>query len=218
MARKYLTRQSNDSEIVQALHPLIQRLPRGARVLDVGCGPGVPFTRMFCDRFDVVGIDLARAQLQLARQCIPQAQLLCQDMTHPAFRDGTFDVICSFFAIFHVPRDAHQRLLLDFHRLLRRSGSLLLCLGGTDLASAEEDDFFGMPMYWSHFDADTNAALITECGFHILWSRMVTDPLCQEARHLLVFARKALAPVSITKELRKEFKNLKEEKIVGLTL
>lgn len=39
------------------------------------------------------------------------------------------DVICSYYAIIHIPRQEHRPLLVNFHRMLKPGGFGLLCLG-----------------------------------------------------------------------------------------
>ena len=43
---------------------LLRRLPDGSTIVDLGCGPGEPATRMLARRHRVVGVDLSRVQLK----------------------------------------------------------------------------------------------------------------------------------------------------------
>ena len=44
-----------------------------ARVLDLGCGAGVPATKLLTDRnFDVLGVDISAVQIARARQLVPE--------------------------------------------------------------------------------------------------------------------------------------------------
>ena len=53
---------------------LAERLTPGAKVLDLGCGAGVPATKLLADRdFDVLGIDISAVQIQRARRLVPSA-------------------------------------------------------------------------------------------------------------------------------------------------
>jgi SAM-dependent methyltransferase len=42
---------------------LLRRLPAGSTVVDLGCGPGEPATRLLTRRHRVVGVDLSEVQL-----------------------------------------------------------------------------------------------------------------------------------------------------------
>jgi len=190
ISNAYLATRSVDSEDVRLLDELVQRLPRGALVLDAGCGAGVPVTRILSQYFQVVGVDFAEVQIQLARQLIPQVQFVCQDITALTFPDATFDAICSYYAIIHIPRQAHEALLQQFFRLLKPSGLALLCLGADDLEDDIVDDYLGVRMYWSHYDVETNLDLLVACGFEPIWSRVVEDATSPGPGHLFVLIQK----------------------------
>ena len=50
---------------------LLVRLPRGARVIELGCGGGTPETKLLAERFRLTGVDLSPAQLARARTRVP---------------------------------------------------------------------------------------------------------------------------------------------------
>ena len=193
IAANYLATRSANSEDVRLLDELIQRLPRGARVLDAGCGAGVPVTRILSQYFQVVGADFADAQIQLARKLVPKAQFICEDITKLNFPEATFDAICSYYAIIHIPRKEHKRLLSHFYWLLKPSGLALLCLGAEDLENDIVEDYLGARMYWNHYDAKTNLRLLNTCGFELLWSKIVADATSPGSGHLFVLVRKKQA-------------------------
>jgi SAM-dependent methyltransferase len=75
-------------------------LAAGQRVLEVGCGTGV-FLRLAADvGAEVVGVDSSEALLELARQRVPEADLLLGDMESLTFDDGSFDLVAGFNAFF----------------------------------------------------------------------------------------------------------------------
>ena len=190
MASEYLETRKEDSEDVQLLLELVSRLPKGAKVLDAGCGAGVPVARFLSRFFEVTGVDFSEEQIRLASKLVPQACFLCQDMTEMSFPASCFHAICSYYAIIHIPREEHRQLFQDFHRMLRPGGLALVCLGAGDVAGGIEEDYFGAQMYWSHYDAETNMKLFRECGFQVIWSRVVVDSTDPVAAHLFVLAQK----------------------------
>ena len=187
----YTAGRQLDNEHLAMLNDLVSRLSRDARVLDAGCGAGVPVTRWLSERVQVTGVDISDAQITAARRAVPQVEFICADMTQMDFLDESFDAICSLHSVIHIPREEHRPLLRTFHRMLKPEGLMLLCMGSGDWPG-EVEEFFGAPMYWSHYDAETNLALTQECGFGIAWSRMVTDGLDPEAAsaHLFILAQK----------------------------
>src|SRR5438552_477120 len=111
IAGRYLAERTADSEDVRLLGDFIELLAPHAKVLDAGCGAGIPISKILAEHFTVTGVDFSEAQIELARKNIPNAKFICEDMTKLDFPDDTFDGICSYYAIIHIPREEHQALL-----------------------------------------------------------------------------------------------------------
>jgi len=190
IANRYLSERTRDSQDVLLLSELMERLPANARVLDAGCGAGIPISQMLSERFQVTGVDFSEAQIELAKKNLPNAQFLCQDMTRLDFPEATFDGITSYYAIIHIPRQEHQALLASFYRMLKPGGFALLCLGAEHLVDDIDEDYLGARMYWSHYDTDTYLKMLKDCGFSILWSKHVEDESCEGSGHLFVLVQK----------------------------
>lgn len=192
IAAKYLAaRNESHPNDVELLQELIQRLPQGAKVLDAGCGSGIPATRILSQSFDVIGVDFSEEQIRLARRLVPEAEFICQDITELDFPDESFDAICSYYTIIHIPREEHRSLLQSFYRMLKASGLVLLCMGAGDLPEDIDEDWLGTRLYWSHFNAETNLKMMADCGFQIIWSKIVTEqPVFGGGEHLFVLAQK----------------------------
>jgi ubiquinone/menaquinone biosynthesis C-methylase UbiE len=191
IANRYLEERTRDSEDILLLNELIRRLPNGAEVLDAGCGAGVPVAQILDQNFQVTGIDFSEAQIELSRKHVPNARFICQDMTKLDFPNETFDAICSYYAIIHIPREEHKSLFANFHRMLKDRGFALLCLGAESILEDIDENFLGARMFWSHFDGETYLRMLKEAGFSIIWSRRVKDSTCEGAAHLFVLAQKA---------------------------
>jgi ubiquinone/menaquinone biosynthesis C-methylase UbiE len=190
IADRYLATRTRDSEDVRLLDELMTRLPKGAKVLDAGCGAGSPVSQILSKSFEVTGIDFSESQIELARKNVPQGQFMCQDMTKLDFPENTFDGICSYYAIIHIPREEHQALLENFQRILKPGGLALLCLGAENLIDDIDEDFLGTRMYWSHYDSETYLNMLKECGFSIIWSKRVADETCEGAGHSFTLVQK----------------------------
>ena len=184
------TKDPAGSEDVRLLEDLRLRLPAGATVLDAGCGAGVPVTRILSESFEVTGVDFSDAQLERARRLVPQARFLRADLTSLDLPDRSFDGIVSYYAVIHIPREEHPRVLRNFHRMLKPSGVLLACLGEDD-EPGHVDDYYGTPMFWSHYDRETNLRMLRECVFSTVWAKTVVDPIWPGATHLFALGERA---------------------------
>jgi SAM-dependent methyltransferase len=190
IAGRYLAERTRESEDVRLLNDFIKRLPKNAKVLDAGCGAGVPISQMLSKYFQVTGVDFSEVQVELAKKHVPNATFLCLDMTKLDFPEYSFDGIVSYYAIIHIPREEHQPLLTNFYRMLKPGGFALLCLGAEHLIDDLDENYLGTRMYWSHYDSQTYLKILKECGFSIAWSKYVADESCEGAGHLFVLAQK----------------------------
>lgn len=72
----------------------------GQRVLDVGCGSGV-FLRLAAERGAVpFGLDASQALLEIARERVPDAELVAGEMERLPYDDDTFDLVTGFNSFF----------------------------------------------------------------------------------------------------------------------
>jgi ubiquinone/menaquinone biosynthesis C-methylase UbiE len=189
IADQYLEKRIKKSTDIAMLDDFAQYLHVNAKVLDAGCGAGFPVAKILSERFQVTGVDFSEKQIELAKKNVPNATFICQDMTKLDFPSQSFDGICSFYAIIHIPREEHHALLENFYRMLKPDGVVLLCLGAEDVLEDIEEDFHGNRMYWSHFDSATYLSMLPEIGFDILLSKVVPDEN-YSGKHLFVLVRK----------------------------
>ena len=112
----------------ELLRRLVQRLPPGARVLDVGCGPGVELARLRAAGLEAYGVDLSRRVLRAARGRAGD-RVVQGDVLRLPFADGTLDGAWSLHALLHVADLG--RALAEVARVLRPGApaALTLALG-----------------------------------------------------------------------------------------
>jgi cyclopropane fatty-acyl-phospholipid synthase-like methyltransferase len=129
------------------LRKLLDQLARESLVVDLGCGPGEPVTRLITDDHRAVAIDASRVQLELAHIAAPKAMLVQADMTRCALRPGSVDAVASFYAIGHVAARDHAPLFATVADWLRPGG---LFLTTAPVANEEtfDPDWLGVPMFF----------------------------------------------------------------------
>lgn len=190
IADRYLAERTTDSPDVHLLHDFMELLAPKSKVLDAGCGAGIPIAKMLAKQFDVIGVDFSEAQVALAKKNVPNADFVCADMTQLDFPDESLDGICSYYAIIHIPREEHEGLIENFYKMLKTGGIALLCLGAQDLVDDVDEDYLGTRMYWSHFDSGTYLKMLEQSGFTTIWAKRVEDSTCEGAGHLFVLVQK----------------------------
>lgn len=173
------------------LQIILDSLPDGAAVLELGCGAGIPITRQLAERFAVTGVDISARQLGLARENVPAATFIAADMAALDCDPASFDAVCAFYALTHVPRDEHAPLLRKIAAWLRPGGLFVASFSYGGSAEEIEDDWLGAPMYFSGYDAETNRQLVRDAGLEIVSARPETDDeFGKPATFLWIVARK----------------------------
>jgi SAM-dependent methyltransferase len=152
---------------------LTSRLPEGARVLELGCGNGVPDTQLLAERFRVTGVDISPEQIKRARTAVPNARFLEADFTAPDFDPGTFEAVAAFYSFNHVPRELLAGLFGRIRSWLVPQGHFLVALGTGD-TEAWTGEWLGAPTFFSSFPPETNRRLLDEAGFERLLDELVT--------------------------------------------
>lgn len=155
------------------LNLLTARLDDGARVLDLGCGAGVPSTRRLAERFEVVGVDISPEQIRRARANVPAATFLCADISELEFAPASYDGVTALYSISHVPREQHAGLFARIARWLRPGGLLLATLGAED-GAGWVGEWLGATTFFSSHDADVNRELLRQAGLVLLADEVVT--------------------------------------------
>jgi hypothetical protein len=77
------------------------------------------------------------------------------------------------YSLMHVPRADHSALLAKIHGWLKPGGLFLASLshvGGPDRI----EEWLGVEMFFSGFDAETNRRLVADAGFDLLVDELVT--------------------------------------------
>ena len=152
---------------------LVSRLQNGARVLELGCGAGVPDTQRLAASFQVRGVDISAEQVRRARAAVPEAEFVQADFTALELEPESFEAVVSFYAFNHVPRELLAGTFARIRRWLVPGGLLMTALGTSD-TEGWTGDWLGAPTFFSSFPPETNTRLVREAGFEILRDELVT--------------------------------------------
>jgi SAM-dependent methyltransferase len=169
---------------------LASRLSDGARVLELGCGAGVPDTLALAERFRVTGVDISEEQIARARANVPEASFVEADFTSLDFDDGSFDAVAAFYSFNHVPRDLLAPLFARIHSWLVPGGLLLASFGTSDTESWV-GEWLGTTMFFSSFPPETTSRLLVEAGFEPLLDELgpMREPEGEVAFHWVLARR-----------------------------
>jgi ubiquinone/menaquinone biosynthesis C-methylase UbiE len=101
---------------------IVAPLAQGRRVLEVGCGTGLILERIARHASLARGIDLSPGMLRTARA--RGLDVVLASATSLPFADASFDLVCSFKVLAHVPDI--QKALSEASRVTRPGGHMIL--------------------------------------------------------------------------------------------
>jgi cyclopropane fatty-acyl-phospholipid synthase-like methyltransferase len=180
-ARDRLSWRSN-----KHLQQLMNLLPKGAELLDLGCGDGIPVAELLIKKgFLVTGIDISEVQIQRAKKNCPRASFICQDMATLENGEFNVDALIALYSVFHLPRKSHLSFLKKINSFLEIGGLALVSMGDSDFEGFH--DFYGTKMWSSHYGLEKNRSLFKVAGFEIIFEDL--DKRARE-RHQIILAKK----------------------------
>ena len=149
-------------------------IERGERVVELGCGTGVPVGRLLSERYGYTGVDASAEMLGKARATLPHATLMHADMSTVEFPTQSIGAVISFYAISHLAREHHAQLFGSIASWLRADGVFVGNLSSHDDPESVEASWLEAgPMRWSGFDATANEQLLADVGLRIVESDII---------------------------------------------
>lgn len=147
---------------------LIDELSPGARVLDLGCGSGLPTAIQLAEAgLEVVGTDESGRMLDLARARVPDATFLQRDLRDLGEELGHFDGVVSFFSLLMLPRADIATVLGSVRERLVPGGRLAISMvyGDFDFFPIS---FLGVGTNVSAYPTDDLVQVVLDCGFDVV--------------------------------------------------
>lgn len=151
-----------------------------ARVLELGCGAGVPCTLKLAQTVgQLVATDISSAQLDLARKHFQEAGISiddgngkCEfreaDMLTLSFPNASFDAICAFYSFIQLSTPGQLLMLQRSFQWLRPGGYILLNVTTNPSEGAVMEDWLGMKAFWAGSGTQATLSEMSDIGFGIV--------------------------------------------------
>ena len=186
---------------------LLTTLPPTSKILDLGCGTGIPTCKFLSENnFSVTGIDISFKMLSHVRLNAPLATFIEADIlsyqpssspSSPSSQEHPDAIVAYFSTIGHVTQNDIRRFFKKVHSLLTPSGIFIYAsvpLEGNEILIQWMDRIFPS----SSFTAENTLLEIEAAGFEILKHEVVKfrpnrGEESREETQIFVYARKRAA-------------------------
>lgn len=105
---------------------ILDGLPRGGRVLEIGAGIGRLLVEMEHDFDQLDGVDISSRMVELSADYLadhPKVKILLNDGETLPYHDESFDLVFSYVTFQHIPERRYvERYISEAHRVLKTGG------------------------------------------------------------------------------------------------
>lgn len=102
-----------------------QTLTKGSVVLDIGCGTGIPVTKILLDEgLTAYALDASPKMIEAFRQNFPNVPVACESVERSSFFNRSFDGIIAVGLIFLLPEETQRAVIPKMAAALNPGGRL----------------------------------------------------------------------------------------------
>lgn len=195
IAEEYSKRHFKQPKFEKPLEFFIGELPKKAKILDVGCGPGGESNFFVQNGFDGVGIDISDSILQIAKKNVPNAEFMNMNLLNLEFKENEFDGIWCCRTLIHIPKKETENALDGMKKVLKPGGILCACIVSsgdskeyiTNSTYTPSDKTGTVKLFFREYGDGELEGELKEAGFKIL---KIMKIQIERENHTFVFAKK----------------------------
>jgi len=186
-----------DDQFRKMFELFCKKLPKKAKVLDIGCGPGRLIKELSKRGFEVTGIDFSEKMLELARKKVPDAKYMEISMTDIEFQNE-FDGMISSFSMLCLDPENFKKTARKISNGLKKNGLFLLFLNEPHPKKEHDEkenytEIMGQKIYSRPYTEDEIRNIFNKCDMEILTAKRETitsDEYGEEYTLLLLMQKK----------------------------
>jgi ubiquinone/menaquinone biosynthesis C-methylase UbiE len=143
IARDYVKDHRLDTWDDDYIQYFVDALKKGAKVLDLGCGPGVDSAKLVNKGLQVDGFDLSDELLVIAKELNPDQTFTQGDMRKLPYSKDSFDGVFAKASLLHIPKKDIPSVLDEVWRVLKLNGTIHFALKAGDGENVITEDDYG---------------------------------------------------------------------------
>ncbi|MDY7093598.1 MAG: class I SAM-dependent methyltransferase [Acidobacteriota bacterium] len=158
---------ARDPEVgIPELADFARGLPPHARVLDLGCGNGIPISRFLLQEgFDVVALDSSLEMIERYRAAFPSVPARCGRIQDAHFAAESFDAVVAWGVLFHLSEDDQRAVVRQVSDWLKPGGQFFFTSG--DVQGSKQGEMNGVAFHYVSLGADGYRELLERSGMEL---------------------------------------------------
>lgn len=137
------------------------------KILDLGCGNGVPISQTLARMgFDVFGIDSSPEMISQFRTNVPHAHAQCATLQESDFFNAYFDAVVAWGVVFHLTAIDQARVISKVSHHLKYGGKFFFTAG--DEKGVTESTMNGVTFRYVSLGSAAYRSLLQENGFEMV--------------------------------------------------
>ncbi len=186
-AKNYADMWFNFRKVERLLDRFMEYLKGGSVILDVGSGSGRDVIYLNDHGFRSVGMDISKGQIRESVKRVNHDFIL-GDMRKIPVAGGTFGGLLSITSLLHIPGKENPKVILEFYRVLRKGGVLLITVHEGRGERFEKRPRYSEGDFFHKYHTEEEIRdLLKSAGFEIISLEITTD---KNKKYIEVFARK----------------------------
>ena len=160
-------------EEYKAMQPWLKQLPKGAKLVDGGCGLGDWVLKFSDEGYDTIGVDLSKKTIGFLNERFPNHQFLASDIRDLPFRSEEFHVYYSW-GVFEHFESGPSECLREAYRVLKPGGLMFITVPHDNLRQCIRGTFkrpltnkINQRFYQYRFSKSEIAVEVLNAGFEI---------------------------------------------------
>jgi len=151
------------------LDKFASRMRPSGRILDVGSAGGRDSGWFVSHGFQVEGIDISPALIEIAKRTVPGATFSVMDLANLQYPPESFDGIWCSCVLLHVPRAEAPSVVASLATRLRPSGILYILVKEGNSEGLEPDTRYGNSIkFSSYFEVNELHEMLEAAGLKII--------------------------------------------------
>ena len=150
------------------LRDFIKSLPKGAKIVDLGCGPGRDSSAFVEAGMDYFGIDFSNATIKKAKELNPKAKFEVGDFMNLKFDPESIDAFWAVASLYHLNKSDFEIFMKRLYDFLKRNGQIFIVMKKGDGEHFTEDKRYKSgKKFVSYYGLEELESIYKDIGFTI---------------------------------------------------